>query len=254
MDAIVLDNRALTISLHWLTVATPALAHAQPGQFAMVRCSGPGSADPHLRQRCWIADADGTATASLLVDRDEPGGGWLAAQLPGAELDIMGPLGHGLPGGGERRATVLLAEGAQAGALTLYARRAAQAGGSVVLLLSAGESSRLPPYVLPPDVEYLATAGDLLSLLDTAGTGGRLDSPLLWADQVIGAGSAATAARLAQRIRRDRFNWKPGFATFILDHPYACGVGLCGGCWHNTRRGDRLLCTAGPALDLRDAI
>ncbi len=254
MDAIVLDNRSLSPSLHWLTVAAPTLARAQAGQFVMAHCTAPGSADPLLRRPFWIAAADNHSTATLLVDTGEPGGAWLAAQRPGTTLDLLGPLGQPIPHADGRRATVLLAEGSGVGAVTLFASRAAVAGNAVMLLLSAPEADRLPPYVLPPDVEYLATDGDVLSLLDSAATTGRLDSPLLWADSVVGAGSATTATKLAARIRRDRFNWKPGFAHYILNQPFPCGVGLCGGCWHSTRRGDRLVCVAGPALDLRDAV
>ncbi len=254
MEATVLDNRALSADLHWLTVAAPALAAAQAGQFVMAHCTAVGSADPLLRRRFWIVDADRTHTATLLVDTTERGGAWLAAQLPGATLDLLGPLGRPIQPTAGQRALLLIAEDLATGALLALAAQASRGGSAVVLLIGAAEARRIPPYVLAPDVEYLATSGDVLALLDSAGPGSRLDTPLLWADQVVAAGSAALAARLAQRIRRDRFNWKPGFALFVLDQPLACGVGLCGGCWHNTRKGDRLLCVAGPALDLRDAV
>ncbi len=254
MDATVLDNRPLTAELHWLTVAAPGLAAAQSGQFVMAHCSAAGSADPLLRRRFWIVDADRTHTATLLVDTAERGGAWLAAQLPGATVDLLGPLGRPIQAPAGQRALLLIAEDLATGALLALAAQATRSGSAVVLLIGAAEARRIPPYVLAPDVEYLATAGDVLALLDTGTTGGRLDTPLLWADQVVAAGSAGLATRLAQRIRRDRFNWKPGFAQFVLDQPLACGVGLCGGCWHNTRKGDRLLCVAGPTLDLRDAV
>lgn len=254
MDATILDNRALTPTLHWLTVAAPGLAGAQAGQFAMIHCTSPESADPFLRRACWVVNADRTHTATLLVDASERGGAWLASQLPGTRLDLLGPLGRPIQLTVGSGATLLIAEDGAVGALVGLATQAAMAGNAVMLLSSAPELRRIPPYVLPPDVEYLATSDDVLALLDSPHCNHRFDHPLMWADQVVAAGSAALATRLAQRIRRDRFNWKPGFAQFVLAQRLACGVGLCGGCWHNTRRGDRLLCVAGPALDLRDAI
>lgn len=258
MQALVTDNRALAPALHWLTVACPELDSIQPGQFVMARCAPEGSADPFLRRKLWpvrgaAQRAPGGATA-LLVEIEDPASEWLARSQPGAVLDLLGPLGRPLGQLGQPQALLLLAEGPGVGALLTLAAQASARGAAAVLLQAAPEALRLPPYLLPPDIEYLAASGDALALLDTAAGGGRLDTPLLWADQLVAAGPPALASRLAARIRRDRFNWKPGFGRFIVQQPFACGLGLCGGCWHDTRRGARLLCQSGPGLDLRDAV
>ncbi|HEY1013260.1 MAG TPA: hypothetical protein VGE07_11185, partial [Herpetosiphonaceae bacterium] len=179
---------------------------------------------------------------------------WLAGAQPGTVLDLLGPLGRPLEQLGQPQALLLLAEGPGVGALLSLAAQASARGAAAVLLQAAPEPLRLPPYLLPPDIEYLAASGDVLALLDAAAGKGSFDTPLLWADQLIASGPPALASRLAARIRRDRFNWKPGFARFVVQQPFACGLGLCGGCWHDTRRGARLLCQAGPGLDLRDAV
>ncbi len=241
-----LDNRELSARWHWITCAAPA--GMQPGQFVMVRCSAPTSADPWLRQMCWVAQAHADTT-TLLVDTQSAGGPWLAAQRPGALLDVLGPLGSAWMPGQRPQTLLALAEGTAVAALVAIIERVVAQGGAALLLTSAPHAERLPPFVLPPEVEYLATDDDVLSLLEAAPR--SLDSPLLWADTIVAAGSAALAARLAQRIRRDRFNWAAGLAHFTFNQPLACGVGLCGGCWHETRQGWRLLCHAGPWFDLK---
>ena len=57
---------------------------------------------------------------------------------------------------------------------------------------------------------------------------------------------------LANAIRAARLRWEPGFASALLEGPLICGVGACGACPVELRRGIRLLCSDGPVFDLRD--
>ena len=45
-----------------------------------------------------------------------------------------------------------------------------------------------------------------------------------------------------------------GFASVLLEGPLVCGVGACGVCAVETRKGMRMLCSDGPVFDLRDMI
>lgn len=245
------EQHYLTAELAWITLEAPQWASAQAGQFAMVRCAPSHGHDPFLRERFWLAGVTGDQV-SLLVPTTTVGGAWLAAAPVGTAIDALGPLGHAVELKRQAQAVLVLTEGATIGATLIALNRAIRHNAAVVLLASAPEAQQLPPYILPPEIEYQATSDDVLSLLDQGGD--RFAAPLLWADAILAAGSSDLALRLAQRIRKDRFNWKPGLAQFVLDLPLPCGVGLCGGCWHNGRKGDRLVCLHGPTFDLRDVL
>jgi dihydroorotate dehydrogenase electron transfer subunit len=49
-----------------------------------------------------------------------------------------------------------------------------------------------------------------------------------------------------------KYRWERGFASALLEGPLVCGVGACGVCAIELRRGMRLLCSDGPVFDLRD--
>lgn len=67
-----------------------------PGQFLHVKC-GPGI-DPLLRRPISISDVDlDTATLEMIYRVEGSGTKILSESVPGAEIDVLGPLGHGFP-------------------------------------------------------------------------------------------------------------------------------------------------------------
>ncbi|KPL86621.1 iron-sulfur cluster-binding protein [Herpetosiphon geysericola] len=246
MQTVILDQQQLNSHYGLLTVASPQLASAQPGQWAMLH-HGLGN-DPFLRSRAWIIATNRSSTATLALDLHDPLLATIARMPKASELDVLGPLGRPLSSDGQK-ATLLIAEGNAIYSMLFYAQRISETGAPVLLLASASDELRVPPFVLPAEIEYLATSDDVLDLLESSG---KLDSPLVWANRLLAAGSIDLANRLSQRIRRERYAWQQGFASFIVDQAYPCGIGMCGACWQNTRQQPKLLCSHGPALDLRE--
>src|SRR5438552_9228863 len=82
---------------HLIELHVPQLVQAvQPGQYCLVRCCHPLASDPLLRRPFFIHSvqrAQGHCT--LLVYVCGRGSAWLASQSIGAELDLLGPQGHG---------------------------------------------------------------------------------------------------------------------------------------------------------------
>jgi len=153
-----------------------------------------------------------------------------AGWLPGAQLNLRGPCGHGfnLPPAA-RRVALIAGEGNSARLLALLPAALAQKA-SLVLL------TETPPAGLPAAIEI----SPLATLAETAG----------WADY------------LAIDLRRAQIpDWLPllsphlrsGYAQALISTPLPCaGLGECGVCAVRTRSGYRLACKDGPVFDLFD--
>ena len=116
-----------------------------------------------------------------------------------------------------------------------------------------------PPFLLPGEVEYQSVVG--LQIADfrlqsnqsaSQSTIYNLQSIISWADQVCAALPDAQLPALRDAIRAVKYRWERGFASVLREGPLVCGVGACGVCAVETRRGPRMLCSDGPVFDLRD--
>jgi dihydroorotate dehydrogenase electron transfer subunit len=258
------DQRAATPRLRWLTLDAPELARGvRPGQYLLVRCAGPGSYDPLLRRALFVAAAEpALGQIGLLYEPDERGLAWLARGHPGDTLDVIGPLGQPFAVGERAHNLLLIGQGPGLAALLLLARVAAARGGAVTLLASAADSDALPPpFLLPGEVEYQGFVGfqiaDFRLQIDPADTKSaiyNLQSAIAWADQVFAALPDDQIPALRDAIRAARYRWGRGFASALLEGPIICGVGACGACATELRKGPRLLCSEGPVFDLRDVV
>lgn len=257
-EPVILEQHRLGM-LCLLRLHAPELARAaRAGQAILVRCAPPGSADPLLRRPLFLAGADGSAgTLDLLFAPTERGLDWLAAQSPGARLDLYGPLGVGFTLDQGTRNLLLAGAGAALPALIFLARNAIARNLAVVLLAAATPELLPPPYLLPPAVEYqTATDSDgLLSLLAPTARSplpALSGSPIAWADQVCLALNNELVAPTAAAVRTARLRWERGFALVALAGAMPCGFGACLSCPVETRDGPRLRCKDGPVFDLRE--
>src|SRR5881296_3347976 len=93
---VIVDQRAATPRLRWLTLSAPVLAHnVRAGQYLLVRCAEEGSYDPLLRRALFVAAAEpALGQIGLLYEPNERGLAWLARGRPGDALDVVGPLGQ----------------------------------------------------------------------------------------------------------------------------------------------------------------
>jgi dihydroorotate dehydrogenase electron transfer subunit len=258
------DQRAVTPRLRWLTLHAPELTRsARGGQYLLVRCAEDGSYDPLLRRPLFIAAAEpALGQIGLLYEPSERGLVWLARGRAGDTLDVIGPLGHPFALGPRTRNVLLLGAGPGLAALLLLAREAATRGGAITLLAGADHLDSLPPpFLLPGEVEYQTVAP--LQIADfrlqieqpnQQSTIYNLQSAITWADQICAALPYDQLLALRETIRRVKYRWERGFASALLTGPIVCGVGACGVCAIELRKGTRMLCSDGPVFDLRDML
>lgn len=278
----VIDQRPASERLVWLTLQAPELARsARAGQSLLVRCAEPGSSDPLLRRGLWVAAAEERlGQIGLLYAPDERGLAWLAHRRPGEQLDALGLFGAPFALDRRTRTLLLVGQGPGLAALLLLARQHIARGGAVALLASADTAALLPPpFLLPADVEYQSVIGRAVDLL--APPASTHDEPrttkarsraaktpaaptpeaapalagrdlLTWADQICVALPPEQLAPLAEALRTVKYRWERGFASALLEVPLVCGLGACGVCAVETRKGQRLACVDGPVFDLRD--
>ena len=256
------DQRAATPRLRWLTLHAPELVRSvRAGQYLLVRCAEEGSYDPLLRRALFVAAAEpALGQVGLLYEPNERGLAWLARGHPADVLDVIGPLGRPFSVDERTRTLLLIGAGAGLPALLLLAREAVAKGRAVTLLAGAAEVAALPPpFLLPGEVEYQSFAGlqiaDFRLQTDPANQKSAIDnlqSAISWADQVCVALPSDQLPALRDAIRAAKFRWERGFASVLLEGPLVCGVGACGVCAVELRRGTRMLCSDGPVFDLRD--
>jgi dihydroorotate dehydrogenase electron transfer subunit len=274
-ELVIADQRAVTPRLRWLTLHAPDLAHsARAGQYLLVRCSEVGSYDPLLRRALFVAAAEpALGQIALLYEPADHGLVWLSRGRAGDTLDVIGALGHPFALDARTRNLLLLGAGPGLAALLMLAREVAGRGGAVTLLAGAQNADSLPPpFLLPGEIEYQTTIGPAIDLLGSAAdqppaTGDQRSpkakrppanaqssalSPIAWADQVCAALPHDQLLLLRDTIQHLKYRWERGFASALLDGPIVCGVGACGVCAIETRKGWRMLCADGPVFDLRD--
>jgi dihydroorotate dehydrogenase electron transfer subunit len=258
---VIADQRTVTPRLRWLTLHAPDLARGvRAGQYLLVRCAEHGSYDPLLRRPLFIAAAEpALGQIGLLYEPSERGLVWLSRGHAGDRLDVIGPLGRPFALDGRTRNLLLVGSGPGLAALLLLTHTGA-ARGAVTLIAGADDPERLPPpFLLPGAVEYQTVPGLQISdfKLQIAGSGTQsaiynLQSAITWADQIFAALPLEQLLALRDAIGRVKYRWERGFASALLQGPIVCGVGACGVCAVELRRGARLLCADGPVFDLRD--
>jgi len=222
----------------------------RPGQFLLA------STETEYVRRPFFPVALEADGFSVLLPPDGP----LSRLGPGDEVDCIGPLGKGFPLPSSTHNLLLLARshvfGASAGQngvsflLTLI-DHALVAGTRVLLIHEAPTAAQLfPPTGLPPGVEVRLVTSDG----SRGHAGAALDLlPELaqWADQVCAVGDPEWYAALVRALREHRLRLSEGFAWGVLaPEIMPCGLGVCGGCAVETKRGYQYPCTDGPVFDL----
>src|SRR5437763_6208350 len=127
-QARVAENRALGGGYFVLRLAGCAsLAAAKPGQFVMIR--GAWGRDPLLpRAFSLMSVAAAAGTADVLAKTVGRGTALLERALPGAEVDVLGPLGTSFPEPGPDTIDLLVAGGVGLPPVFMQAALAAERG------------------------------------------------------------------------------------------------------------------------------
>ena len=250
------ENRVLGGGYFVLRLAGCAsLAAAKPGQFVMIR--GAWGRDPLLPRAFSLLAVGPGGTADILAKTVGRGTALLERALPGAEVDVLGPLGSSFPEPDDATTDLLVAGGVglpplyMQAALAADRRRVARSemiyggrGAADLVLLTEMRGMGLGLFLTTED-GTVGTAG-----LVTRALQARLEhhrgSPL----RVMGCGPNAMLWAVA-RIARDQ-----GVPCFIsLEEQMACGIGVCLGCAVPARsRPYRYVCSNGPVFDAADVL
>lgn len=251
--ATIITNTLIRPGVYLIDLHVPQLAQAvTPGQYCMIRCCPPQAVDPLLRRPFFIQGVQRTqGRCTLLVHAKGRGTEWLVQQAEGAELDLLGPLGHGWTLRSTTRNVLLVSEDTAITALPFLAQVALEQECTVTLVSQVRSAAEVyPPALLPQEVEYhIVTAdgssgqqGDLATLL----------APYVqWADAAFCSVSHETLLTLYARFERLR---SKNFAQGTVLRPFVCGSGACFACSIEVRSGQRLVCRDGPIFDLKEIV
>jgi dihydroorotate dehydrogenase electron transfer subunit len=250
------ENRVLGGGYFVLRLAGCAsLAAAKPGQFVMIR--GSWGRDPLLPRAFSLLAVGPGGTADILAKTVGRGTALLERALPGAEVDVLGPLGSSFPEPEAETTDLLVAGGVGVPPLYMQAalaadrRRVARSemvyggrGAADLVLLTEMRGMGLGLFLTTED----GTVG--MQGLVTRALQARLEHHRGSPVRVMGCGPNAMLWAVA-RIARDQ-----GVPCFIsLEEQMACGIGVCLGCAVPARsRPYRYVCSNGPVFDAADVL
>ena len=232
-----------------------SLAPAKPGQFVMIR--GAWGRDPLLPRAFSLLSVGPGGTADILAKTVGRGTALLERALPGAGVDVLGPLGSSFPEPDPETTDLLVAGGVGLPPLYMQASLAADRrqvarsemiyggrGGDDLVLLQEMQAMGLSLF-LTTENGTVGTKGLVTRALEARLVHHR-GTPL----RVMGCGPNAMLWAVA-RIARDK-----GVPCFIsLEEQMACGIGVCLGCAIPARsRPYRYVCSNGPVFDAADVL
>ncbi|MCL2058404.1 MAG: dihydroorotate dehydrogenase electron transfer subunit [Oscillospiraceae bacterium] len=218
-----ITNERLNGAVFKLVVESDALAAAEPGQFAMLKCGG----GAYLRRPFSFCDiCDETGSATFLYRLTGVGTRALSQAVAGDCIDLMGPLGKGFDIVSGRSAIV--GGGIGVFPLLLLARRMYEGGtapdifagfqnsGAVVLERELGSYSR--KFALVTDDGSVGAKGFVTDAFLQALSGGAYDN--------VYACGPVPMLKALQGICEER-----GMrAQFSLEQRMGCGIGACRVC------------------------
>ncbi len=188
-------------------------------------------------------------TLLLLVWVRGRGTAWLTQQPVGAQLDMLGPLGHGWSISRNARNLLLVSDVQLIAPLPFLIQAALEQELAVTLLCQSRTlDDAYPPALLPPEVEYHIIAGDESAPENLLLVLGEY---LSWADAAFCCVPRETATVLYNRFERLRGKH---FAQSVVLQPLVCGSGACFTCSIEAHSGLKLVCRDGPVLPLREIV
>jgi dihydroorotate dehydrogenase electron transfer subunit len=196
-------------------------------------------------------------SADILAKTVGRGTALLERALPGAEVDVLGPLGSSFPAPRAGTTDLLVAGGV--GLPPMYMQAAAAAGERLAEraeMLYGGR--RAPDLVLLPEMEAMGVSLYLTTEDGSVGTKGlvtevltaRLERHKGTPLRVMGCGPNAMLWAVARLAKQH------GVPCFIsLEEQMACGIGVCLGCAIPARsRPYRYVCSNGPVFEAADVL
>jgi dihydroorotate dehydrogenase electron transfer subunit len=250
------ENRVLGGGYFVLRLSGSALlAAAKPGQFVMIR--GAWGRDPLLPRAFSLLAVGPGGTADILAKTVGRGTALLERALPGAEVDVLGPLGSSFPEPQADTTDLLVAGGVGLPPLYMQAALAADRrqvarsemiyggrGAADLVLLHEMRAMGLGLFLTTEDGS-VGSQGLVTRALEA-----RFEHHRGGPVRVLGCGPNAMLWAVA-RMARAR-----GVPCFIsLEEQMACGIGVCLGCAIPARsRPFRYVCSNGPVFDAADVL
>ena len=241
LDAEILSQEQMAENVHRMTVHCPQIAgEAQPGTFVQMRLLG---GDVLLRRPLGIAEAEREkGTLSFLYRVLGKGTAAFSRLRPGAQVNLLGPLGHGFCMDLHR--PLLVGGGMGLSPLLFYARCMEKRADVLMGGRHAGEmfwTELFKPYVsksyLATDDGSLGSKGFAVSLLPKLLEKGEYDA-------VIACGPEIMMERAAEMAKA------AGIPCQVsLEKRMACGLGACLSCSVDASDGTRKkVCKDGPVF------
>ena len=242
-----IDSQILAPGMVLQTYHEPEIAaQAQPGQFVNARPTE--LSDPLLRRPfsfCTIDRAAGTFTVLMKVIG--PGTRLLADLRPGAQVDMLAPLGKTFQWAGARR-LLLVAGGVGVAPMLFLAqtvREAAQQERPEIIFCYGARTAA--EFVMLDEIECVADRVILATNDGSRGERGfvteaaeKLFAPDL---SIFTCGPNPMMDDLLTRMRRAGLE-----GQVSLENQMGCGIGACQGCVVPTRAGYIRICCDGPVL------
>ncbi|NLJ85786.1 MAG: dihydroorotate dehydrogenase electron transfer subunit [Firmicutes bacterium] len=257
----VISNSEIKLGYYFLRLFSPKMAEvAEPGQFAMLRCSYNNTSDPLLRRPLSFHDASWKkGEISFLYQVKGKGTKELSRLVANGSADVMGPLGTGfrLPkvSPGKRQPIAIIGCGVGVAPLVFLASTAHNRGYEVRTFIGArSESSLLVDPILVAKSSVLSTATEDGS----AGYHGNIVSLLRNKESLVAeCGPAYVCGPEAAMAAVVSLCTELGIPCQVsLESIMACGVGACLGCTCNTTRSPNYtrVCTEGPVFDGEEVV
>jgi dihydroorotate dehydrogenase electron transfer subunit len=238
------------------TVVAPGVARSfQPGQFVAVAVGGPDSSMLLRRSFALYGVKPGSefaGTIQFVVAVHGRGTAWLAAQKPGAMLDLVGPLGVPFPIPREPVPAVLVGGGYGSAPLLPLAERLLALGCDIEMILGAASADRLFGQLAAKRL-----IGKIIVTTDDGSTGqrGRATDPLPSAIQRLGAELVYACGPMAMlRAVGEVAQAHAIPAQVAVEESMACGIGVCMTCVLPVRGADGVSrfvrsCVEGPVFE-----
>lgn len=240
----VIENRKLNGDTYLLGLAAD-LGDWRPGQFVMVKVSN--GLEPFLRRPFGILAAD-NGRVDIYYKVKGTGTRTMSALLPGAKVDLLGPLGNGFPDCPDDRAPVMVAGGTGLPPIMALARSL----GRGELFLGARDAGEIP---LAEEVRALAGVRSEFATEDGSlghkGFVTEILRPKLELEaqniQVYACGPLGMLKAVAQLAAEYAVP-----CLVSLEERMGCGFGVCAGCVVTTVDGQKRVCKDGPVFKAED--
>ena len=249
----VLSNVQVGPRLWVMTLEAPEIARAiEPGQFVHMRVPG---MEGHILRRPFSAYARDVqaGTVDVLYQVVGFGSDHMTTLAPGAEPELIGPVGHGWQVAGGARHVLLVAGGVGAAPLFMLAERLVADGADVEVVLGAQTAD-----ALVTRERYARLLGREPRISTDDGTAGYHGFCTAIAKDLLAEGDwdlvCVCGPEPVMKITAGLAAEAGVPCEVSLERRMACGIGACLSCVVDTVAGKRRACVDGPVFSAEEVV